>query len=275
MTQIFTDSFDSFSAFVDKADTGKRFWGETSHHVTESSWSGTKSWGDAIALARCGWPQGAKLLTESTAKAVKQIQHMSPSIGYDVAGFMPDVPRYIAGAPDCMLQAGDTLKATRPVVRFLLSRNGDGSVRSGQIINRGAALLAHIDNLESRGISCELTICMSNRRGYQQQHLVTFCVKRAGEPLELDRIAFALANAALFRRFGFCLMEQHKELSSWAGSYGGPMEFPAAQIEAGVIYIPTPYSGQSEWATVPAAVEHMGKIIAKETGIETELTLAA
>ena len=64
-------------------------------------------------------------------------------------------------------------------------------------------------------------------------------IKRAEDPLELDKIVFCLAHPSFGRRLLLRLTEQRKELdkSAW-DQYGGAIDFEASDLEQGEIYFP-------------------------------------
>lgn len=272
--QIFRDEFNSFADFLEKAQTGRRHWNDGdrhgSHDQSGGGFYGTQTWADAVTLATEGWPEGREQIVKGLDAAARYQQAALKARGWDVAGAYPDVPRFCSGAPDSMVDPGDQSIAARPIIRILYSRNGDCSVSTEQITNRGCALLSHIDALEDRGYSVELNVCLSNK-SEQQTHIVTFPVKRAGEPLEPDRMAFVLAHAALFRRFGFCLMEQHPEMKNWQLGYGGPCAMPPEEIEPGQIYIPTMNSRDKQWQSIESAVEYLRPILTDAIAAEEKI----
>lgn len=88
---------------------------------------------------------------------------------------------------------------------------------------RGAAVLSLADTLERRGFSTELRIVGNSQAG-GQAFRYSIVYKRAGEPLDIDRAAFAIAHPSSMRRLAFAILEQHRELeTNFRSGYGSPM----------------------------------------------------
>jgi hypothetical protein len=101
---------------------------------------------------------------------------------------------------------------------------------------RGAAVISVANTLEAQGISTILRIVGATRSEKTWAYTIVF--KKAGEFLDLDRAAFALAHPACMRRLAFALLEQHADLKSqMSGGYGMPTySNPIPNSDA--IYIP-------------------------------------
>jgi hypothetical protein len=191
---------------------------------TETGWSGTKSWDQAIDMALySGWPEGRNLLINSLA-IVSPKPEPYKSIAYDVAGAFPMVPLYLTGEPAHMMNFPEFESvASNPIVRIDYNISVSGSVSPKSIMLRGAAVLSLCNTLENKGYSCEIRIfdiCSSGNDTFR--YSIVF--KRAGEPLDLDRAAFALAHPSTLRRFGFALQEQIPEHEKTMNTgYGHPI----------------------------------------------------
>jgi hypothetical protein len=75
------------------------------------------------------------------------------------------------------------------------------------IINRGAAVVALIDKIQSEGQRVEL-IAFCHIAGRRNDRLImAVTVKRPEEPIDMDRVAFALAHPSMLRRAFFRVVE--------------------------------------------------------------------
>ena len=224
---------------------------------------GTASWGDAVALARYGWEEGRDKLVRSF-EAAQAIQRTvaAPSRMLDVAGAYPHAALAAAGAPDCMWSLGDTHIAARPIVRILTGQGVRSGVENDWVIARGAALLSHVDRLEDAGYSVELAaVHASNYNGWR--HETHYTVKRAGEALELDRLAFVLAHPSMHRRMVFSIREQGRDPNYRRAykSYGCTVK--PKEIPDDVIFVPhIEPDAPGPWAKPDTAVAHIGKLLA-------------
>lgn len=225
-----------------------------------AKWTGTASLADAIHLARFGWPAGRARMADALVN-VRAARADALTHKRDVAGAYPDVPRAVAGDPMSMISATRTRAGTQPVIRVDVDFCMSNTVPAEVIMRRGAILLNLVDQLENNGYSVELRITATmgrkdidgNRAGYQLA--VTF--KRAGEPLDVDRAAFALAHASTLRRLMFSAIEQHADLERMlTHSYGRTMHVPAPDHDEATIFVPAPeHDGAHNDAALRKAIE--------------------
>ena len=65
-------------------------------------WDAGANWGRTLDYMRNGWEEGVKLISEALVGMPVPNDHIH-KWEHDVSGFLPDVPRYLCGAPDNML----------------------------------------------------------------------------------------------------------------------------------------------------------------------------
>jgi hypothetical protein len=207
----------------------------------------TESLEHAMQIARNGWPEGLERLNktvQSTADfAVRAAP--APAIGYDVAGFAPDVAEFLTGNPDCMLTVGSQLIAAAPIVDIKVNTFMSCQFSDTEVANRGAAILSLIEYLTDSGAECELTLLnvAKSSRGSRlsdpgAESRYSTVVKRAGEHVERDRLAFMLMHPSMFRRLTFRLYEQCSAIEdnfSWC--YGLPHDWTRPNGDNS-IYVP-------------------------------------
>lgn len=213
------DSLDDLLALVQ----GKPVWSNEaieslrfkSDNPEREKFTGTKSWEEAIGLAQKGWPEGCSKMVTNLSAA----QFMQPGATYkaealSVAGAYPLMPAAIAGEPDCMVTDGLENSATKPIYRFVVNTSFIAAVTPQQVMNRGAAILSWIDQLEAEGARIEL-ICLRScdvgRSEGVNRYSGILTLKRADEPLEIDRAAFAIAHPSMLRRIWFAALAFHNE----------------------------------------------------------------
>ena len=207
-------------------------------------WAGTASLDEAINLALTGWPDGRKLLSEVAALIPPKPQVVE-TWAFDVAGSHPSVPMYCAGDPACMMtDLTPDQRASKPIIRIDIGKDTSWTTDSKAIMLRGAAALSLANELERQGQSVELRIVGSSRSHGWKKTPKTFrwsvVFKPAGQPLDLDRAAFALAHPATLRRLGLALYEQHADLhADFHPGYGSPT-FEPNDPNPSTIFIPAP-----------------------------------
>jgi len=185
--------------------------------------------GDGEAVMKEYWRMGL----DGFPRATKKLRAMLVGAGdaqlykddwtFDVAGSVPNVPLYISGEPANMQYLEP--KADKPLCKVLIEGGCSGRTKEAAIFNRGVALLSAIQALESQGVAVELqymSSCQSSERGGFQNWLITFPILEMGQGLDLDRVAFCLANPGMLRRVIFACQERSPKLlgQTDGGGYG-------------------------------------------------------
>lgn len=264
----FARHFDSLGELIDHAETAPII---RKHESCDSLYDGYGDWsgagfGEAMKLAREGWPEGRKALVEGldTAAIITQRETYRSEM-LDVAGAYPFVPAAVAGDACCMVRQGLEHAKTRPIFRLVMNAAVSGSINGGPIFNRGAAILSWVDRLEATGGRCEIIIAEDGYSpyGWAKKH-VCFSVtaKRAEEPLDLDRMAFLLMHPATQRRLFFRCYECQPELCDWT-NYGVPSDFSAICLTAPrSVFFNCLRDGQGHaFADMPTALKTVGAMI--------------
>lgn len=188
----------------------------------EKPFYSTPNFETAIDMAlRTGWPEGRKLLYDSLVAVIPRPSIFASEI-YEVAGPIPVVPIYITGDPACMQDWQSDRLAVNKIVRIDYSRSAGRGIKPETTMNRGAAVLSLANSLEQQGYSTELRI-VNYVTEWETDFFSAIVYKRAGEFLDIDRAAFALAHPSMHRRLVWALREQHKEIEGeYAGGMGSP-----------------------------------------------------
>jgi hypothetical protein len=193
---------------------------------TQSERECPMSWDEAMRLAADGgyWADGAERMVKGVADAAAlRENYTQPMLTHDVAGFMPDVPAYLAGVPDNMLayEAGDLTTATMPTVTIGVGTFSYG-VDSHAVLNRGIAILSLIDAIESVGYRVQLDFCGDSTTGPLKSMKRIRCVlKRAQDQWNPGSVAFGTAHAGMLRRLTVACLERDPDtVERTQGSYG-------------------------------------------------------
>lgn len=223
--------------------------------------TGSSSFEETMQMALyTGWPEGRKLLHEALA-IVQPKPKIHPVISLEVAGAFPCVPAFNAGDPSCMfIDPQADFHNTKPIVRIDYNNGSDYTVTAEQLMLRGAAVLSFANALETElGLSTELRIVTNSYSGWGADKKWFRCsvvYKEAGQPLDLDRAAFALAHPSVLRRMILALVEQHQELyASHKRSYGFPGRQPNDPTSGqfgGAIYVSEAQSHETEFSAKDA-----------------------
>lgn len=205
--------------------------------------TGTASFDDALKLVRYGWTEGrSKLVKGVEGLALKKELIDVPSFTFDVAGARPEVPLAIAGDPCCMWDCNPLQETKAPVLRFVIDVTGNCGWSTQSFMNYDSAILSVIDSLEANNrCSVELTaaITISDRKETRRQEFL-IKLKEAGQHVDFDVMAFAIAHPSMLRRIGFGCMERIVEDSMedrMSDGYGVPAELDPTTLD-GAYHVP-------------------------------------
>ena len=125
---------------------------------TREKWTGTASWQAAKDLAASGWDEGREKIAANLAaifaSGAAELT-CGAAVEHAVGGAYPDVPLYVAGNVCHMVSEGDQLDS-KPIIKLLINVSASASTSRERIANRGAAVAALVDEIESAGNSCEV-----------------------------------------------------------------------------------------------------------------------
>ncbi|OGI26196.1 MAG: hypothetical protein A3J76_01205 [Candidatus Moranbacteria bacterium RBG_13_45_13] len=204
--------FVSCAEHVLRGCKGKSFGGMECSSLYEGKrdWYGTETLAEAVEFAYRGWPEGRKKIRE--ARERMQIEKLLPRAqriirSVDTSGDEPDIDLFLQGEPEHMVTLHETIKPHRgKVLRFVLSRDGNASVEGLQMIRRGTAVLTALETLLMLGFTVEILIVLGyERRSAEGAHYVP--ILHAGDPINLDTLAFMFLQPAVLRRLSFAACE--------------------------------------------------------------------
>lgn len=211
-TRVLVESFDSLGDLVTHA-SGEGVNQFTKNNSVGTDWNGTRTFQDAVKLALNGWEEG-------TAKIEKYVSMFTGMLGsllqvdeyfYDVSGQDFDLDRVLIGEPEAWLNT-EQVQVQAPAlhtIKIVVNIMASAAVSTSAITMRGAAIAALVLLLEKARRNVELeVICSSSAEWDGREVLITsLTVKRAGESIDLSKLAFVLTHPSMLRRFMFGCME--------------------------------------------------------------------
>lgn len=209
--------FESLSEMVTWIRDTPRAWRQSSSVSSGRGrdWDLGAGYEGALKLAQEGWEEGIKNIA---ALAMVVPNNTITTKEYSVAGDFPDVPRYLAGDPFNMVKRGKQ-RVPKPAITIVVNTVASAAVNARDMANYGAAIVALVDRLESRGIRVELLGCVCYDSLQRGKATIAWTIKRAEDHLDLASVAFSLAHPACFRRLSFGVVERSaRELETM--SYG-------------------------------------------------------
>lgn len=138
-----------------------------------------------------------------------------------VVGHTPCVPAYLQGSPASMY-ATTTRTEPRRTLDLLYSPTATNDINADELAEAGSVVLNLVNIIEASGISVNLYAapkCSFNAYGAEHD-IVIVQLKRAGQRLDLLRLAYCLVNPSFFRRHGFRWLETNGGVTESQPTYG-------------------------------------------------------
>lgn len=226
---ILLDVFNNINDYVEYIDNPKnnKPGREDASHSDDKRFTGTSSYEEARDLLQFG--------DEKTLDEIKKIQrelkidkllgnNINKKKSYmDVVGYQPCVPLFLNGVPNCMI-TDEKAKTDFKILNLYLNFCVSAYVRANDLQRAGAIHAMMIDLLEKKGYRINLYVGdVSTCNGETIMNCVK--VKTDREPLNLKKLAFAIANPSMLRRIGFKYTEVCESTVDFTNnSYGRPVE---------------------------------------------------
>lgn len=195
----------------------------------------------AIDCAKTGghWQEGADLMpcVHAAHERLNGDPLLTPSLENNVQGFAPNVPNYLCGLPDSMMDFVDDLQGEK-LIRVGVHVGRTYDTTQNQIMNRGAAIMAVLDQLSKEGYSIELTALWRNTDGEDIANVETI-IKHGCDHWAPESVAFALCHAAFQRRLCWRTVESMPEQASGItrGGYGNGRGVDLSEFDVSFGYV--------------------------------------
>tara|TARA_Y100001951_G_C11296461_1_gene275990 strand:+ start:1049 stop:1873 length:825 start_codon:yes stop_codon:yes gene_type:complete len=233
-----------YGSFVDYVDycknaerTGEwRDQNSSTKNSTDESWDLGAGYEGAFDLAYTGWREGCERFAGKIMDAYVsgKVESLQPMDNYEasVAGFHVLMGAVMTGSPCNMLsveEGGGHVPS--PAVTINIGYGFVWTAVADHIANWGAAICLLIQELENKNRPVRLNL-VALQKGDKDDSKTTVQLKRAGEPLDIDKVAFALAHPAALRRIWFKWLEASGAPRKGFEGYGTPCTAPEVHIPA-------------------------------------------
>ena len=210
-----TVEFDSLEEFITTALVEPPANDRGSRDRDRAKWFGSKSFEEAVGMARDGWPAGAQMALDARKTVDHRVGELvsakASQWSFDLVGDVVDIGRYLTGEPEHWLTEADGDNGRARVVKIVANTCVSAAVQPEVMCQRGAAILAAIDAIEASGTRCEVWCGYSAKKHGSYEKLdILVPVKYAGQPLDQDRLAFALVSPSFSRRLCFSVAETER-----------------------------------------------------------------
>lgn len=128
---LFHDTYDNIGEYLTQLEDSPIAWQTkdlASMEKKSESFVST-TYEKTFDLALRGWPEGRERMSE-VVKSMEKITMIgkSPTMEYDVYGFMPEIPRAIVGLPDSMVRNGCMMQRSKPIIGIIINAGNSWSV---------------------------------------------------------------------------------------------------------------------------------------------------
>lgn len=167
------------------------------------------TWEDAVKQVRTGNPELVKRLFDGANIVNALIESDKNGEIRDVTGEYFDVADYLSGEPEVFRR--QEFDGKRQVVPVWVNFGMLSDVKPEIIVNRGCAIVSLVDELQNNGFIVDLRVV----KGTDHYDLgrIYADIKVRTDPVDLDELAFLIANPLNLRRIWFgCISSWHPEV---------------------------------------------------------------
>lgn len=231
---VFFETFDTlqnFASTINKREINEVFKyckTPTSQIKGHAESLGTDSYNEADGLLNLG--DGSNL-TKLKNVNIKDVMHTNDyaknmlKVEKQVCGCLPNIPLYLIGAPNNMLNFKRTPVKSK-VLNLVINTSISCDVSGDDIITAGSNVASIVKELEKNGIRVNLYVsCFSSAGNDFVGMLVN--IKKSSSPLNMLNIAYPLINPSMVRRHFLRYIETCpvKISSRYVKGYGRPVLF--------------------------------------------------
>lgn len=254
-SHAYFDSPESLVSFVESHDR-RNAWENTAWDAP-ITFAGNRDMPTTFRMVREGWPEGAAKIARMRDKIIVENPQRHEYARWYVAGAYPSVPRAVAGNPQHMRRKSFADTHKRPVITIAHHCGGTISVKPDTFSNKAAVVAAIIDVIEDSGYSVELIACSASANhatpiSVAFVHETAVVVKRAGDSVDIGRMAFAIGHSGFFRRLVFACRGIDPFNKPLGSSLGVTCDYP--EIPTGLYVLPSLNTCEDKFSTEQAAV---------------------
>ena len=218
MEEVLFNKFDSVEQFstwlqvTPQTAKGKEFDASNKVSKYNTEFTGTESFDEAQDLLKYGDKVNAEKITATIRKIKAQGKgnETRNKLYNSPCGFMPIVPKVLAGDPQNMLAIRKERYNSTKVLNVAYNVAVDCTRTTEDLIKTAAKVANVIASLEKNGYRVNLYAYSCGRDLKNNYYSLLVKIKDSGKYLDTLRIAYALVNPSFYRRHIFGYMERLK-----------------------------------------------------------------
>ena len=226
------EEFSNWLQVTPQTAKGKEFNASNEISRSNTKFAGTESFEEAQNLLKCGDKENADKIAATIRKIKAQGKgnETRNKLYNSPCGFMPIVPKVLAGDPQNMLAIKKQKYNSTKVLNVVYNITVSGGKKKELLFETAAKVANVIASLEKNGYRVNLYVCFSVKSTCDESSkaISIIKIKDSGKYLDTLRIAYALVNPSFLRRHLFAYLERLKDYEL-AHGYGIPLNDDAAQ----------------------------------------------
>ena len=233
MAHMVKEHFDSIHKLLNTVDSrpnNSEMKNEHASKKNDKSFTGTKSWDEAVDLFRNGYKDVLPKIQSGVSRNLKATATANRrNVRMGVVGYAPHVPNAILNLPNSMIYTESQPQKIKAISIYYSPTSYCGT-DTQEFIDSGICMLSAINRLELSGVRVNLNVVVftarntSNWKGNEDCEITfaTVKVKDFREHLDIQKLCFPVVHPSLFRRFGFRWLETSPDIkhSGWKFGYG-------------------------------------------------------
>ena len=206
------EEFSNWLQVTPQTAKGKEFNASNEISRSNTKFAGTESFEEAQNLLKCGDKENADKIAATIRKIKAQGKgnETRNKLYNSPCGFMPIVPKVLAGDPQNMLAIRKERYNSTKVLNVAYNVAVDCTRTTGDLIETAAKVANVIASLEKSGYRVNLYAYSCGRDLRFNYYFLLVKIKDSGKYLDTLRIAYALVNPSFYRRHVFGYMERLK-----------------------------------------------------------------
>jgi hypothetical protein len=218
----FTD-FDDFLNTIASRTPTSSFGGRNAKESTDNDWRGG-TWDECIEWLKYGRKTHVESIDKSLSKQLATVTKNSYRSYNSVQGYAPNVPNYLLGVPETMIDMKVIPKKSK-VLSVYVNIGCSASRSEKDCVEFGKKLLAYLQKLELNGYRIKISVCdiFTKDESGAPCYTLSIPVKHESQPLDISRVCFPLIYAGMKRRLFFYWYESLPNAKYMSG-YGLPLD---------------------------------------------------
>ena len=214
------DSIDNFLKVINSRERNKIMSTQNASREGTMSFTGTKSYEEAVELLANGYEKPLEKIKTEVAKDLEISKSRQRRIPQNaVVGFVPNVPNYLLGIPEQMITVSQTTEKTKAIsIVYFIGNNCRTTAE--ELENAGIKILNVINRIELSGVRVNLEIVPMCSKESKEYQIVSVKVKDYKDQLDIKKVCFPIAHPSMFRRLGFAWLERSADMQNNGFAYG-------------------------------------------------------